>query len=146
MTTGQHQINTFDERTNGRESSVGATRDLEVEELDTSVRARPAREEHEAIALPAGGPATDVKGSEPSDEQWRRIQSQFVDDPRKAVNDAHQLVSGMVQRIVSAFERERGELEKQWSKDDSVSTEDLRVCLQRYKTFSARLNGIDTPS
>jgi hypothetical protein len=144
MTTGQHQINPTGDRTNGRDSSIGATRDLEVDELDTGVRARPAREEHAAIALPAG-PATDAHGSEPSDEQWRRIQSQFVDDPRKAVNDAHELVSGMVQRIVSAFERERGDLEKQWSKGDSVSTEDLRVCLQRYKTFSTRLNGIDTP-
>jgi len=44
-----------------------------------------------------------------------------------------------VQRIVDGFTKERSELEAQWSKGDSVSTEDLRVCLQHYREFFSRL-------
>ena len=74
-----------------------------------------------------------------TDERWRRIQSEFVDDPRKSVAEAHKLVGEVVQQIVDAFAQERNDLEQQWSKGDSVSTEDLRVCLQRYRAFFSRL-------
>ena len=72
-------------------------------------------------------------------ERWQQIQAEFVDDPRKAVGDAHKLVGVLVQRIVDEFTRERNELESQWSKGGDVSTEDLRVCLQHYREFFARL-------
>jgi hypothetical protein len=77
--------------------------------------------------------------SERVHERWRRVQTEFVDDPRKSVSEAHQLVSDMVERIVETFTQERNELEGQWSKGADVSTEDLRVCLQRYRTFFERL-------
>lgn len=77
--------------------------------------------------------------SERVNEQWKRVQTDFVDDPRKSVSEAHQLVSEMVERIVETFSQERNELEQQWSKGANVSTEDLRVCLQRYRTFFERL-------
>jgi len=74
-----------------------------------------------------------------ANERWQRIQATFVDDPRKSVSEAHQLVGELTQRIVDAFAKERDDLEHQWSKGDSVSTEDLRVCLQRYRAFFSRL-------
>jgi hypothetical protein len=81
-------------------------------------------------------------------EKWQRIQAEFVDDPRKSVAGAHQLVGEVVQRIVDAFAQERSDLERQWSKGGDVSTEDLRICLQRYRAFFSRLlpsmNGLDT--
>jgi hypothetical protein len=72
-------------------------------------------------------------------ERWQQIQANFVDDPRKAVGDAHQLVDELVQRIVERFAQERDNLEGQWSTGGDVSTEDLRVCLQNYRTFFTRL-------
>lgn len=72
-------------------------------------------------------------------ERWQAVQTEFVDDPRKSVSEAHQLVSEMVERIVETFTQERNELEAQWSKGANVSTEDLRVSLQRYRTFFERL-------
>jgi hypothetical protein len=72
-------------------------------------------------------------------ERWQRIQAEFVDDPRKAVADAHGLVDELVERIVQEFTRERANLERQWSQGEEVSTEDLRVCLQRYRSFFARI-------
>jgi len=79
------------------------------------------------------------EASAEASESWQRIQAQFVDDPRQSVAQAHQLVSDLVQRIVDAFAKERGELERQWSQGEDVSTEDLRVCLQRYRAFFSRL-------
>ena len=35
--------------------------------------------------------------------------------------------------------KERASLEKQWDSGDNVSTEDLRVALQRYRTFFGKL-------
>lgn len=77
--------------------------------------------------------------SAPANERWGRIQAAFVDDPRKAVSEAHELVGELTQRIVDAYARERGDLERQWSEGENVSTEDLRVCLQRYRAFFSRL-------
>ena len=76
--------------------------------------------------------------SDQVNQRWQHIQSGFVDDPRKSVSEAHQLVGELVQRIVDTFTNERHELERQWSEGDA-STEDLRVCLQRYRDFFSRL-------
>lgn len=84
-------------------------------------------------------PGLQAGHSEQVNERWQRIQAAFVDDPRKSVKEAHELVSDVMQRIVDAFTQERGELERQWSKGGDVSTEDLRLCLQRYRAFFARL-------
>jgi hypothetical protein len=75
--------------------------------------------------------------------RWQEVQTEFVDDPRKSVAHAHQLVSDAVQRIVDTFTDERNQLERQWSEGEDVSTEDLRVCLQRYREFFTRLLPIE---
>jgi len=36
-------------------------------------------------------------------------------------------------------ERERERLESQWGRGEDISTEDLRVALQRYRSFFQRL-------
>jgi hypothetical protein len=71
--------------------------------------------------------------------RWQEIQSEFVDDPRRTVASAHELVGELVQSIIDRFTRERAELERQWSRGGEVSTEDLRVCLQRYRAFFNQL-------
>lgn len=72
-------------------------------------------------------------------ERWQEILAGFVDDPRRAVGDAHQLVGEVMQRMIDGFTKERENLERQWSTGGDVSTEDLRVCLQNYRAFFARL-------
>ncbi|MFZ5892306.1 MAG: hypothetical protein ACOY0T_14705 [Myxococcota bacterium] len=84
-------------------------------------------------------PYLQPRHSAEASERWLQIQSQFVDDPRRSVAEAHALVSELMQRIVDSFSSERGELERQWAQGDSVSTEELRVCLQRYRAFFSRL-------
>jgi hypothetical protein len=72
-------------------------------------------------------------------ERWRSIQAAFVDEPRQAVEEADSLVAELMQRLQQTFGDERENLESQWSRGDDVSTEDLRVGLQRYRSFFERL-------
>jgi hypothetical protein len=74
--------------------------------------------------------------------RWSDIQTAFVDEPRKAVEQADGLVASAMKRIAEGFADERSKLEKQWDRGDNVSTEDLRVALQRYRTFFHRLLSI----
>ena len=71
--------------------------------------------------------------------QWSKLQTGFVDEPRRTVEGADKLVAAMMQRLADGFANERSGLEKQWDSGDDVSTEDLRVALQRYRSFFDRL-------
>ncbi len=71
--------------------------------------------------------------------RWTEIQTNFVDEPRRAVEEADDLVSEMSERITSLFTQNREELERQWSAGDEVSTEQLRRTLQSYRSFFERL-------
>ena len=71
--------------------------------------------------------------------RWKEIQTAFVDEPRKAVEQADGLVASAMKRLAEVFAQERSKLEQQWDRGDSVSTEDLRVALQRYRSFFDRL-------
>jgi hypothetical protein len=72
--------------------------------------------------------------------QWSKVQTGFVDEPRRTVEDADKLVAAVMQRLAEGFANERTALEKQWDRGDNVSTtEGLRVALQRYRSFFDRL-------
>jgi hypothetical protein len=71
--------------------------------------------------------------------RWKDIQTGFVDEPRKAVEQADGLVASAMKRLAEVFAQERSGLEQQWDRGDNVSTEDLRVALQRYRSFFDRL-------
>jgi hypothetical protein len=72
-------------------------------------------------------------------ERWTTIQSSFVDEPPRAVEQADALVADAIKRLAQMFADERQSLERQWSRGDEVSTEDLRQALQRYRSFFSRL-------
>ena len=91
-------------------------------------------------------PAGDVKEPLLAQDQaeryrndWQQIQSGFVDEPRKSVEEADRLVADLMQRLAAIFSEEREQLENQWDSGDDVSTEDLRVALTRYRSFFDRL-------
>jgi hypothetical protein len=72
-------------------------------------------------------------------QRWHVLQAAFVDDPQSSVKQADELVSDVMTRLSDMFAREREQLESQWGRGDDVSTEDLRVALQRYRSFFERL-------
>jgi hypothetical protein len=55
------------------------------------------------------------------------------------VQEADALVTDVIKRIAGSFGSERAELERQWDRGNDVSTEDLRLALQRYRSFFSRL-------
>lgn len=71
--------------------------------------------------------------------RWDAIQVGFVDEPRKAVERADNLVADTMKRLAEMFSEERERLEKQWDRGEDISTEDLRQALQRYRSFFGRL-------
>src|SRR5262249_57448820 len=74
--------------------------------------------------------------------QWNEIQTGFVDQPRSAVERADTLVADVMKRLAESFARERDTLDRQWDHGDNVTTEDLRLALQRYRSFFDRLLSI----
>ncbi|HKU68058.1 MAG TPA: hypothetical protein VJP85_09795 [Candidatus Baltobacteraceae bacterium] len=73
--------------------------------------------------------------------RWNDVQAGFVDDPQNAVQQAHGLVTELVDNLVRTFSQERTTLESQWKGGGTADTETLRVALQRYRSFFNRLLG-----
>lgn len=71
--------------------------------------------------------------------RWETIQGSFIDEPRQSVEAANELVGDLADRIRERFEEQRHELEGLWERGEEVSTETLRVTLQRYRSFFERL-------
>jgi hypothetical protein len=93
----------------------------------------PEREEEETTTLFPEKETTDFR------TRWTEIQTGFVDEPRRAVEQADALVAEVIKRLADSFAEERSKLEGQWGRGDDVSTEDLRVSLRRYRSFFDRL-------
>jgi hypothetical protein len=71
--------------------------------------------------------------------RWSEIQAGFVDEPRRSVEQANALVGRLIQQLTDVFANERAKLENGWSEGKTVSTEDLRQALRRYRAFFDRL-------
>jgi hypothetical protein len=104
--------------------------------------------ELEEKPVPEVTSAADTAPLFPNDEiedlrnRWGGVQAAFVDEPRRAVEQADGLVAAAMKRLAEVFAEERSKLEKCWDQGDNVSTEDLRVALQRYRSFFHRLLSI----
>jgi hypothetical protein len=104
-----------------------------------------------AVAAEPGGDTPDANGAGGNEpllagdqaqrfrSDWSDIQAGFVDEPRESVQKADALVADLMQRLASEFAGERQNLETQWDRGDDVNTEDLRLALQRYRSFFDRL-------
>ena len=96
---------------------------------------------------PAARPADDegaaplfaARDAEGYRARWTEVQTGFVDDPRRAVEQADTLVAEVMKRLAEVFADERANLEQQWSSGQEADTESLRVALRRYRSFFDRL-------
>jgi len=81
-------------------------------------------------------PGTESQGFQ---GRWSEIQTSFVDEPRKSVEQADALVAEVMQRLAQVFADERSKLEQQWDRGEDTDTEALRQALRRYRSFFDRL-------
>jgi hypothetical protein len=74
--------------------------------------------------------------------RWDEVQIGFVDDPRNAVQKADELVAQVMTSLAETFSKERSNLEHFMNDGDGEgrgATENMRVALQRYRSFFQRL-------
>jgi hypothetical protein len=93
---------------------------------------------HEAPISTIAGASASLLNREESEHfrtRWNKIQGKFVDEPRSAVEQADELVTEVIELITEMFNNEHRSLEAQWNKGNDVTTEDLRIALQRYRSF-----------
>jgi hypothetical protein len=88
---------------------------------------------------PEAGPLFSQEEARMLRARWDAIQVGFVDEPRRAVEEADSLVATAMKRLAEQFSEERSRLEGQWDRGGDVSTEDLRIALRRYRSFFGRL-------
>jgi len=74
--------------------------------------------------------------------RWDQVQTEFVDEPRTSVQEADELVALAIKKLAENFAIARQNLERQWGRGEDVSTEDLRIALQKYRAFFHRLLAI----
>ena len=85
------------------------------------------------------GPLLSAEASSSFQRRWEEVQTRFVDEPRGAVQEADGLVANLMKQLAEGFAHERERLEAQWDRGEDISTEDLRIALQRYRSFFQRL-------
>jgi hypothetical protein len=121
--------------------------DRDVDDRDVDDRAArempgPVTTEDATAVAGQGAPTEPLLATDDAQDfrgRWEQIQHRFVDEPQKAVENADGLVAELMQHLAQLFAQEREGLERQWSRGEQASTEDLRVALQRYRNFFQRL-------
>ena len=129
----QRQAQTFAGEREQLESQWAGGEDVSTEDLRRSLRLYRAFFDQPYAQLIESHEMQRILG------QWKDIQADFVDGPRKAVQDADALVAEVMQRLAQTLTNEREQLESQWAGGDDVSTEDLRRCLRLYRAYFERL-------
>ena len=66
------------------------------------------------------------------------MKGEFVDEPRRAVEQADHLVGELLAELHGSFSRQRHSLDHGLGTDETT-TEDLRIALGRYRDFFDRL-------
>jgi hypothetical protein len=133
MESHEERLSTSDVAATSVEQPVEEEPRFERDETAGAEAAAERDESAEAAPLLAQADEVDLR------TRWEEIQTRFVDDPRQAVEDADALVAGVMKRMAEGFAQAREQLEGQWSRGEDVGTEDLRVALQRYRSFFQRL-------
>jgi len=134
-------------------TSTGSGRSVEEEEASEQREREAQVSEREVSRRPVpDAPADTGPTEEPAlfeageldklNRRWSDIQASFVDEPRRAVEQANALVSDVITEIADTFGKQRSRLEAQWDRGGEVSTEDLRQTFQRYRSFFSRLLGL----
>jgi hypothetical protein len=92
-----------------------------------------AAAEEDAAPLLEAGQAADFE------RRWEELQAGFVDQPGRALYDAEQLITELMQAISSGLTAGRSQRETAPDGLESASTEDLRLAFVRYRSLFQRL-------
>ena len=136
MTTRNEQLSTADVAAAADQRRAERTDTSFDADTNAAVERKPAdraESDHPGTPLFAGNEAEQLHRT------WSDIHAGFVDEQRRAVEQADGLVADVMQRLAAAFAKERQMLEQQWDRGGDADTEELRQALQRYRSFFDRL-------
>lgn len=127
------------ERTGKQPSTTDVAQSSNTGTMATESLYRQTGESGPGTARMQATPLLNPQDTQTFRDRWSTIQTEFVDEPRKSVEQADALVAELMQKLAQSFAQEKNKLEGQWGRGQDVSTEDLRVALQRYRSFFDRL-------
>ena len=73
-------------------------------------------------------------------ERWRKVQLQFVDDPRNAATEADALITDVIESLASTVNAQKSKLDV-WRSSNGSDTEELRIVVRGYRDFLTRVLG-----
>jgi len=134
-TTGEKEV-----RTDGEEQAETEGAALHTDQIAAGSMQRPVdRKPDDSTATQQQTPLFVGTDAERFRSRWTTVQTGFVDEPRKSVEQADALVAEVMQKLAQVFADERSRLEKQWDRGAETDTEELRQALRRYRSFFDRL-------
>lgn len=81
------------------------------------------------------GPVLAPEASLDFRERWHGIQAEFIDDPRRAVEDADRLVADVARAFTTGVEERRQSLTSGWQNNEHGETEELRLTMRQYRAL-----------
>lgn len=78
------------------------------------------------------------------DHRWTAIETGFVEDPKRHIEMADDLLGAVIDRLDAQLNHDRERLSAAWRGGD-VTTEQLRELLLRYRASYQRLRGVVIP-
>ena len=81
------------------------------------------------------GPVLAPEASLDFRERWHGIQAEFIDDPRRAVEDADRLVADVARAFATGVEERRQSLTSGWQDNEHGETEELRLTMRQYRAL-----------
>jgi hypothetical protein len=127
-------------RDRGKENTAAEIKPKDV--IEERPRDVPIRQELDPAAdphRPDNRVLLDAVKAREFQDRWNVIQTAFVDNPAKAVEDADKLVEDTIKHIADLFAGDREKRASARGTAGQNSTEDLRLGLQRCRTIFNRL-------
>ena len=92
-----------------------------------------------AAGRPGDGPILSTDQIAGLRRRWGAVQAGFVDDPRRAVEVADDIVAEAVGALQAAIDDRRREVAEPWREDVDASTDALLVAFQSYRSVFERV-------
>lgn len=135
-----------EERAEQRNAEFNAERDAERAE-QRPVVATPPVATSKAVGADSTGRVFPPDAAEKLRDRWHGIQTDFIDDPRLAVEQAETLVEQVSTQLTAAITAQRTQLRGRWQSggpgsaadDGGTATEVLRTVLQEYRRVLNRM-------
>ena len=134
-----------DEETTGRDEELNedsmSGEAVQTQPQSTSIQ--PSSAPGTASAMPSAqsplatdpGPVLAPETSLDFRERWHGIQAEFIDDPRRAVEDADRLVADVARAFTTSVEERRQGLTSGWQNNEHGETEELRLTMRQYRAL-----------